>query len=66
MVNPIKAIRTIYSETVAELKKCTWPTRKELYKSTTAVLSGLAILTVTVMVLDKVFQIGVGFIAGMN
>lgn len=66
MVNPIKAIRTIYSETVAELKKCTWPTRKELYKNTTAVLAGLVILTVTVMVLDKIFQLGVGYISGMN
>lgn len=66
MVNPIKAIRTIYSETVTELKKCTWPTRKELYSNTTAVLAGLLILTVTVMVLDKIFQLGVGYISGMN
>lgn len=66
MANPIKAIQRIYNETVAEIKKCTWPTRKELYGYTSAVLSGLLILTVMVMIFDKVFQFGVGMVTGMN
>jgi preprotein translocase SecE subunit len=66
MTNPIQAIRTIYQETVAELKKCTWPTRKELYEYVSVVLSGLVIFTVTVMVYDIVFQFAVKYITGMN
>ena len=66
MTNPIQAIRTIYQETIAELKKCTWPTRKELYEYVSVVLSGLVIFTVTVMVYDIVFQFAVKYITGMN
>ena len=66
MTNPIQAIRTIYKETIAELKKCTWPTRKELYEYVSVVLSGLVIFTVTVMVYDIVFQFAVKYITGMN
>ena len=66
MTNPIQGIRTIYNETIAELKKCTWPTRKELYEYVSVVLSGLVIFTVTVMVYDIVFQFAVKFITGMN
>ena len=50
MTNPIKAIQNLYFETVAEMKKCTWPTRKELVRSTAVVLTSLALLTVMVMV----------------
>lgn len=66
MTNPIKAIQNLYFETVAEMKKCTWPTKKELWRSTGVVLTSLAILTVMVMVFDWVFQWGVRLIAGMN
>ncbi len=66
MTNPVQSIRSIYNETVAELKKCTWPTRKELYEYTSVVLSGLVIFTVTVMVYDLVFQFAVKYITGMN
>lgn len=66
MTNPIVALRNLYSETVAEMKKCTWPTKHELYEATSVVLSSLVLLTVTVMVFDWVFQVGVRFISGMN
>ena len=46
--------------------KCTWPTRKELFESTRAVISGLVIMTVVVAVLDGVFAFAVKLIAGMN
>ena len=32
MTNPVAAIQKLYSETIRELKKCTWPTRKELFE----------------------------------
>ena len=66
MVNPVKAIQKVYFETVAEMKKCTWSTKKELTQSTSTVLSSLLILTVMVMIFDWVFQYGVRLIAGMN
>ena len=65
MTNPIKAIQKVYFETMAEMKKCTWPTKKELWRSTGVVLSSLAILTIMVMVFDWVFQAGVRLVAGM-
>ncbi|MBO4620315.1 MAG: preprotein translocase subunit SecE [Victivallales bacterium] len=66
MTNPVAAIQKLYSETIRELKKCTWPTRKELFESTRAVISGLVIMTVVVAVLDGVFAAAVRLIAGMN
>ncbi len=66
MSNPITAIRNLYSETVAEMKKCTWPTKHDLYESTSVVLTSLVIITVVVMCLSWAFQWGVGLIAGMN
>ena len=66
MTNPVAAIQKLYSETIRELKKCTWPTRKELFESTRAVISGLVIMTVVVAVRDGVFAAAVRLIAGMN
>lgn len=66
MANPVTAIQKLYSETIRELKKCTWPTRKELFESTRAVLSGLVIMTVVVAILDGVFAMAVRLVTGMN
>ncbi len=66
MTNPVAAIQKIYGETVAEMKKCTWPTRKEIVRSTGVVLSSMVILTVTVMVLDWICQGAVSLIAGIR
>ena len=66
MVNPFTAIRTYYSETVDELKKCTWPSKHELYEATTAVLSLLFILAVMIMVFDAAAQLFVRLITGMH
>ena len=66
MANPVTAIQKLYSETIRELKKCTWPTRKELFESTRAVISGLVIMTVVVAVLDGVFAMAVRLVTGMN
>ena len=66
MVNPVKAIQNLYFETVEEMKKCTWPTKKELVRSTGVVLTSLVILTVMVMVFDWVFQFAIRQISGMN
>jgi len=65
MKNPIVAIRTIYHETMTEMKKCTWPTRHELYESTVVVVSCLVIMSLFVTISDKVIELGVRAITGM-
>ena len=66
MKNPIAAIKKLYDETVAELKKCTWPTRQELYESTMVVVSSLVLLSVFVFVADKIFLLAVNLGHGVG
>jgi len=44
MKNPFTSIRLFYKETMAELKKASWPTKTELRDSTFVVLIATAIL----------------------
>ena len=62
MTNPITAIQKYYDETVVQLKKCTWPTRKELYESTLVVVSSLVLLAAFVMIVDWVSGFVVRFV----
>ena len=64
MKNPIVAIQKLYNETVSELKKCSWPTRRELYDSTIVVVSSLIILPLFVSVVDWLCEVAVRFITG--
>ena len=43
-------------EVQAELKKCTWPTRPELFESTVVVMVAVVIVTVAVGVSDLVLM----------
>lgn len=52
MQNPVHQVRTLYQQVVAELKKCTWPTRQELTESTLVVVISVALLTAFVAVID--------------
>ena len=52
MVNPFRKTRQFFRETVAELKKSTWPNRDELRASTIVVFVALGILGVFVGVAD--------------
>ena len=65
MKNPVAAITTLYNETMSEMRKCTWPTRHELYESTILVISFLIILSVVVTVADKVLLLLVRLITGV-
>ncbi|MFO7821205.1 MAG: preprotein translocase subunit SecE [Lentisphaeria bacterium] len=56
MTNPINKIRNHYHETVTELKKCTWPTWRELGESTLVVVVSGAILSVFVFAIDFVVK----------
>lgn len=56
MPNLIHMIRQFCLETMAELKKCTWPTRTELTESTLVVIISVSILGVFVMTVDWLCQ----------
>ncbi len=48
----IRGIRTFLGEVAAELKKCNWPTRSELFDSTIVVIVSVAMLAAFVAVCD--------------
>lgn len=58
MKNPFSAIRIFWNETAGELKKASWPTRKELKDSTIVVIIGIALLGFYVGIVDfSLFQV---------
>jgi preprotein translocase subunit SecE len=52
MTNVFKNIKCFFSETLDELKKSAWPTRKELGKSTIVVIVGMFLISFYVSVVD--------------
>ena len=55
MTNPFLRVRDFLVEVVAELKKSSWPTRKELIDSTLVVIVTVLILGIFVALADVVF-----------
>ncbi|MDC0369818.1 preprotein translocase subunit SecE [Opitutales bacterium] len=51
-MNPFSKVRTFYKETIAELKKATWPDFAELRGSTAVVVAGVFILGLFISVAD--------------
>ncbi|MCS6770443.1 MAG: preprotein translocase subunit SecE [Kiritimatiellae bacterium] len=49
--------RIFLGEVQTELKKCTWPTRSELFESTVVVVAAVAILGVVVAFSDLVLGV---------
>ena len=49
-----RKIRDFWGEVVTELKKCSWPERRELVESTVAVIMLVLLLSAFVGVSDKV------------
>tara|TARA_B000000557_G_scaffold24463_1_gene18260 strand:- start:201 stop:404 length:204 start_codon:yes stop_codon:yes gene_type:complete len=52
MTNPFTAIRQRWTETVSELKKSSWPNRRELWESTLVVMVGVVILGTFIFLAD--------------
>jgi preprotein translocase subunit SecE len=50
------------SDVVAELKKTTWPSRKEVYGTTLVVIVAVFITAVYLFVVDKALERGMTFI----
>lgn len=58
MKNPFRQIRIFWSEVIGELKKASWPTRKELKESTGMVLVAIIIMGAYISVIDfSLFQV---------
>lgn len=53
-------------EVVGELKKLTWPTKKELVSYTLTVMGFILLLAVIIYLLDWVFGSGLGLIAKLG
>lgn len=56
IVELYEALKTFLGEVKAELKKCTWPTRRELLGSTMVVVVSVVILGVFVGLSDTVLM----------
>ena len=56
MSNPIRKFSTYTVDTVDELKKCSWPKKRELVESTIVVTVACLILALFVAAVDWVFS----------
>jgi preprotein translocase subunit SecE len=59
MKNPFTSIRLFYKETLTELRKASWPTKKELRDSTIVVLIATCILGSYIALIDFSLMNGV-------
>lgn len=58
MANPFLKVSGFFSEMFAELRKASWPSRKELVDSTVVVIVGLVLLAVFLALVDfSLFQV---------
>jgi preprotein translocase subunit SecE len=55
MTNPFLKVRDFLAEVMAELKKSSWPTRRELVDSTLVVIVTVLVLGMFVALADVVF-----------
>jgi len=62
MTNPIFKVRDFLNEVTTELKKSSWPTRKELTDSTLVVIVTVLVLGMFVAAADLIFLKIIGFL----
>jgi preprotein translocase subunit SecE len=62
MTNPFLKVRDFLNEVAAELKKSSWPTRKELVDSTLVVIVTVLVLGLFVALADVIFLRIIGFL----
>ena len=56
-------IRRFFSDTVAEMKRCTWPTRQQLLESTGLVVVAIIILALFVFGVDELARVVITWVA---
>lgn len=64
--NFFKGIGKYFKEVFAEVKKLTWPTKKELINYTIAVIVFCALMAIIIGLLDLAFGSGFNFLAGLG
>ncbi len=57
-------VRQFIADTIAELHKCTWPGRSELFESTILVVITIVILSCFVALVDQIGRYVINFITG--
>ena len=62
MTNPFMKVRNFLNEVGSELKKSSWPTRKELMDSTLVVMVTVLVLGLFVAAADVIFLRIIGFL----
>lgn len=55
--------KQFFKEVIGELKKLSWPTKKELVSYTLTVVGFIALMAVIIYALDLVFSEGLGLLA---
>ena len=61
-----KRLGRFFKDTFSEVKKLSWPTKKELLGYTAAVISFIALMAVIMWVLDLGFSTGIGALANIG
>ena len=56
LVNWFKGVFNFIKESKNELKRITWPAKNKIIRSTSVVLTAIILLTVTVWLIDSVFN----------
>jgi preprotein translocase subunit SecE len=62
MTNPVVRVREFFAEVMTELKKSSWPTRKELVDSTLVVVITIVVMGMFVAMADFIFLRIVNFL----
>jgi preprotein translocase subunit SecE len=65
MNNWLNKTRIFINETIAELKRCTWPSRDELYESTVLVIVTVLLLALFVTAVDAVSGLAIDWLTTM-
>ena len=60
----VENTKTFVRETSVEIKKVSWPSRKELQESTLLVILSVSVLMVLTFLVDRVFSYAVELILG--
>jgi preprotein translocase subunit SecE len=59
---PLVRFRTFMTEVMAELKKTTWPSKKEVYGTTVVVIVAVFVTAVYLFVVDKALERGMTYV----
>ncbi len=55
-------ITRFFKEVKSELKKVTWPSKKQVTKNTLVVIAAVVLIGIVIWVLDLIFSLGLGIL----